>query len=472
MKTTAIALDKHDNARGGKMTFEMNEESKEIIDSIYTDVIISDPNGIIVYANNSTEYWFNMEKEVIIGKSVFELEKQKVFSPSITRKVLETGKKQTLIQQTYSNKKLLVTGNIVYDENQNIKYVVCYSQDITELEKLKSYVKKVEGELEEIKKKLHDLRNLQIQDSEIIAKSKNVQQILSIMDRIADTDATVLFTGESGVGKSLFAEQLHHKSKRKGKFIQINCSTIPKSLIESELFGYKEGSFTGASQKGKVGLVEQAQGGTLFLDEIGELPFDVQAKLLMLIQEKTFYRIGDSAPKTVDFRLIAATNVNLEEQIKQGKFREDLYFRLSVIHIPIPPLRERQDDLLSLVMKFTTLFNKRYHYQKEFTHETIDYLLRYSWPGNVRELSNIIERLILTIDEDIILPEHLPENIKASQSVPLYDTGHNSLPDILEETEIRVLKQAQKHCKSTTEMAKYLGVSQPTIVRKLQKYGL
>src|SRR5699024_490587 len=191
----------------------------------------------------------------------------------------------------------------------------------------KSYVKKVEGELEEIKKKLHDLRNLQIQDSEIIAKSKNVQQILSIMDRIADTDATVLFTGESGVGKSLFAEQLHHKSKRKGKFIPINCSTIPKSLIESELFGYKEGSFTGASQKGKVGLVEQAQGGTLFLDEIGELPFDVQAKLLMLIQEKTFYRIGDSAPKTVDFRLIAATNVNLEEQIKQGKFREDLYFR-------------------------------------------------------------------------------------------------------------------------------------------------
>lgn len=458
--------------RGDWMAFEINEKSKEIIDSIYTDVIITDAEGIIIYANNSTKYWFDMEKEAIIGKSVLELEKQKVFSPSVTRKVLETGKKQTLVQTTNHQRKLLVTGNIIYDENQNLKYVVCYSQDITEFEKLKSYVHKVEGELVDIKKKLHDLRHRQATDTQIIVKSKQVEQIMSIMDRIAGTDATVLFTGESGVGKSLFAEQLHQKSGRDGKFIPINCSTIPESLIESELFGYKAGSFTGASQEGKVGFVEQAEGGTLFLDEIGELPIEVQAKLLMLIQNKTFYRVGDSEPRKVDFRLVAATNVNIEEQIKNGRFREDLYFRLSVIHLSIPPLRERQEDLLSLIIKFMDVFNTRYDDHKELTHETIDHLLRYTWPGNVRELSNAIERLVLTIDEDIILPEHLPENIKMAQSVPFYPIGQQSLPEIVEETEIRVLKQAREHCKSTTEMAAYLGVSQPTIVRKLQKYQL
>lgn len=454
------------------MAFEINEKSKEIIDSIYIDVIMTDSKGVVIYANNSTKYWFNMDKEDIIGECVFELEAQGVFSPSITRKVLEKGKKQTLVQRTNHGRKLLVTGNIIYDEDETLKYIVCYSQDITEFEKLKSYVHKVEGELEDIKKKLSDLHHLQTSDSQIIAKSKKVQDIISIMNRVAETDATVLFTGESGVGKSLFAEQLHHKSKRAGKFIPINCSTIPESLIESELFGYKPGSFTGASQEGKVGFVEQAGGGTLFLDEIGELPIGLQAKLLMLIQDKTFYRVGDSEPRKVDFRLVAATNVNIEEQIKAGTFREDLYFRLSVIHLLIPPLRERTEDLLSLIIKFMKSFNQRYDDYKELTHETIDYLLRYTWPGNVRELSNVIERLILTIDADVVLPEHLPDNMKGSESNPLSHIGQRSLPDIMKETEIRVLKQAREHCKSTTEMATYLGVSQPTIVRKLQKYQL
>ncbi|GIN22270.1 MAG TPA: PAS domain-containing protein [Bacillus bacterium] len=455
------------------MPLEIGERWKEIVDGLYTDVIITDKEGVIVYANESTEYWFNMEKRDIIGNSVFELEKKKIFYPSVARMVLESGQKQTLIQQTRNDKKLLVTGNIIYDSKQNIEYIVCYSQDITEIEKLKSYIKKVEGELESIKKELQFYQKLQMEDSRLVAKSPKMQKVLSVMDRVADTDATVLLTGESGVGKSLLAEQLHKKSNRKGEFVAINCSSIPESLIESELFGYKPGAFTGASQKGKVGLVEKAQNGTLFLDEIGELPINVQAKLLMLIQEKTFYRIGDSQPREVNFRLVAATNVNLEELIKQGAFRKDLYFRLSVIHISIPPLRERQEDLLNLLMNMTERFNKRYDRHKELTHETIDCLLRYSWPGNVRELSNIVERLVLTIEEDVLLPEHLPENINTGHlAAPLIGIGHKSLKEIVEETEIRVLKDARKKYISTTKMAKILKVSQPTIVRKLKKYGL
>ncbi|RST74118.1 PAS domain-containing protein [Siminovitchia acidinfaciens] len=455
------------------MALEIGERWEEIVDGLYTDVIITDKHGTIVYANDSTEYWFKMNKDEIIGNSVFELEKKRVFYPSVARMVIESSQKQTLIQQTRNEKKLLVTGNIIYDDKRNIEYIVCYSQDITEIEKMKSYIKKVENELENVKKELQYYQKLQMEDSHVVAKSPNMQRVLSMMDRVADTDATVLLTGESGVGKSLLAEQLHKKSNRKGEFVSINCSSIPESLIESELFGYKPGAFTGASQKGKVGLVEKAHNGTLFLDEIGELPVNVQAKLLMLIQEKTFYRIGDAQPKEVNFRLVAATNVNLEERIKEGAFREDLYFRLSVIHISIPPLRERQEDLLNLLMNMIKKFNKRYGRHKDLTHETIDCLLRYSWPGNVRELSNIIERLVLTIEEDVILPEHLPENINTAHlAAPFIEVGHKSLKEILEATEIRVLKDAREKYNSTTKMAKLLKVSQPTIVRKLKKYGL
>lgn len=446
-------------------------EWEEIIDSIYTDVILTDASGIVIYANN-TEYWFDMKKEAVIGRSVFQLEKEKVFYPSITRKVLETGRKQTLIQETRSGVKLLVTGNIVHDEKGNIKYIACYAQDISELEKLKSYIKKVEGELKSIKEELLQLQVKEtILSSSVVAKSEKMKQILLIINRVAETDASILLTGESGVGKSKLAKYVHQKSNRPGKLVSVNCSSIPETLLESELFGYAPGAFTGANPKGKKGLVEEAQDGTLFLDEIGELPNSLQAKLLTLIQEKKFYPVGVTTSKKVNFRLITATNVDLSEQIKENLFREDLYYRLSVIHIPIPPLKERKDDLLALIMELINTFNKRYNQEKEFSHETINYFLQYTWPGNVRELSNVIEMLILTVEDYVIQPSHLPEHIASNYTAAsLNNLGQKSLPDLLKETEISILKEALTRCKSTTEMAKYLGISQPTVVRKLQKY--
>ncbi|MBM7599067.1 PAS domain S-box-containing protein [Virgibacillus halotolerans] len=445
---------------------------EQIINTVYTDVIITNTQGIIVYANDSSEYWFDMKKEKMIGESVYDLEEQKVFSPSIARRVIETGKKQTLVQETRAGKILLVTGNFIIGQNQNVKHIVCYAQDITELEKLKAYVKKVEEELRNTKQELRDFQHAKDKQSVIIARSESMKLILSSLNKVATTEASVLFTGESGVGKSFLAEYLHEQSGRKGKLIKINCGSIPEALLESELFGYRSGAFTGANPKGKKGLIEEAQNGTLFLDEIGELPFNLQAKLLALIQDKKFYSVGDTKLKSVNFRLITATNANIEDMMVEGKFREDLYFRLSVIHIPIPPLREREEDLIAMIMDLMKKFNHQYKQNKELSHETIDCLLNYQWPGNVRELANIIERLILTVDNNLIIPEHLPAKISiTTPSFPMVNVNRRTLPEALRMTEIYVLTEAYQHCKSTTKMAKYLGVSQPTIVRKLKKYS-
>nr|WP_304214884.1 sigma 54-interacting transcriptional regulator [Fredinandcohnia onubensis] len=458
------------------MNFDSLWNWEEIVENIYSDIIVADKEGKIVYANSSVEYWLDTKKENLIGYSVTELEKEGIFYPSVVKKVLETEKKQALIQQTRSGKKLLVIGNIVYDESRKLKYVVTYSQDVTELEQMKMYVKMMEGEMESIKNELRELQNKQSADPDIIAKSEKMKNVVELINRVAHTDITVLFTGESGVGKSLLAEHLHKWSGRKGNFVTINCSSIPETLLESELFGYDAGAFTGANPKGKKGLVEEAENGTLFLDEIGELPMNLQAKLLTLIQKKEFFRIGDTKPKSVNFRLVAATNVDLIERVRLGKFRSDLYFRLSVIHIPIPSLRERREDLLSLIMNLTRTFNNRYQQEKVLDHAVIDSLLQYDWPGNVRELGNLIERLVLTVEDNLIQLNHLPSKLVSSNlpdgALSVLALKNKTLPEIMEEVEAQVLKGAFERCNSTTEMSRYLGVSQPTIVRKLKKYGI
>ena len=293
--------------------------------------------------------------------------------------------------------------------------------------------------------------------------------ILETIHRVADFDANILFLGPSGVGKTMLSKIVHQQSKRnKGPFIDINCAAIPEHLLESELFGYERGSFTGAGSKGKVGLIELANGGTLLLDEISEMPLSLQAKLLKTIQDKVITRVGGTKAIKVDFRLITASNRNLEDFAKKGLFRKDLYYRLNVIQIQIPSLRERRDDILPLIDYFTEKNNEKYGLHKSFQPHALEALVNYSWPGNVRELSNIVERALMTSEGDQIQREVLPAEVLKEEEKQTRDV--NDLNKAIEEFEGELIRDAYRKYGSSIGVGKALGISQPTAYRKIQKY--
>ena len=447
---------------------EANLDWKEILDSINNHVVITDGSGIVLYANEAVEEIYASRQD-IIGRSVDDLEREKIFNPSISKIVLQTKTKQSLIQETLSGIKLLVTASPIFNENGEIRLVVSYSHDVTELMHLREYANTMEEKVKKVQGELLELRSRE--KDGIIASSSEMKRALASAQRIAEVDAAVLLTGESGVGKNLIARFIHSHSKRKnGPIIEINCGSIPENLLESELFGYVPGSFSGASPQGKKGLVEAAEGGTLFLDELGDLPLNLQVKLLTLSQEKRFFPIGSTKAKQVDFRLIAATNMDLNEAVRTGKFRQDLYFRLSVVPIYIPPLRKRSEDLLQMIMKFTQRFNTMYFQDKRLSEQALDILLKYPWPGNVRELENMIERLVLTVENQVIRAEDLPPEISVQFRVAAIEG--KTLQEMLDGYEGSLIRRAYEKYPSTVKLAKYLGISQPTAVRKLKKYRM
>lgn len=302
-----------------------------------------------------------------------------------------------------------------------------------------------------------------------IAVSESSKAILELVERIAPYDATVLITGESGVGKSMYARIIHDCSKRKnGSFVEINCSAIPQSLFESELFGYESGSFTGAKKEGKVGLIESAEGGTLFLDEVSEIPLDVQVKLLNVIQSKQITRIGSTTPKDVDFRLVTASNKNLKSLIAEGKFREDLYYRLNVVPIKIAPLRRRPEDVIPLMEFFVKKANDKYGFNKTLDKDTYGWMIDYDWPGNVRELENIVERVLLITKKRNVNLEEVFKYYQFGENESLEET--NSLKDSVERFEKELIMRAYYKCGTTTGVAKALKISQSSAARKIQKY--
>jgi len=297
--------------------------------------------------------------------------------------------------------------------------------------------------------------------------------------RIAKLDATVLIQGESGTGKEIISKIIYKNSARsKGPIIKINCSAIPENLLESELFGYEKGAFTGAHSEGKIGLFELANHGTLFLDEIGELPLPLQAKLLRAIQEKEIMRIGGKKSIPIDVRIIAATNVNLQEAVKEGKFRADLFYRLNVVPLTIPPLRNRKEDIPGLVKHFIAKFNQKYKTNKELDKDAWPVLIEYDWPGNVRELENLIERIIVTQPGSFITKKQILNQLYHGQSDrPLSDLNQEkpselSLREQVEQFEKNLLLQMMPHYKNTRELAKALQVDKSTINRKLNKYRI
>jgi transcriptional regulator with PAS, ATPase and Fis domain len=352
--------------------------------------------------------------------------------------------------------------------------VVTNIRDIDELYKLK---KNIEETIQ--LQKYHTQENkssnaFKFNDENIIANSLEFGKVLQTASSVAGVDSTVLLLGESGVGKEVLAKFIHRLSKRNQKpLVTINCSAIPENLIESELFGYETGAFTGAQKRGKQGLMELANEGTLFLDEIGELPLNLQVKLLRVLQDKKLMRLGGISEINVDVRIITATNRDLYKMVIDKQFRADLYYRLNVIPIEIPPLRKRKSDILPLCHHFMDIYNHKYGINKELSLSTEQVLENYNWPGNVRELENLIERLVVTTSPSIIdannLPHFLIENDSDINSKIKIDEIIN-LKEAQELIEKLLIEKAYKKYKSTYEMAEVLGVNQSTVVRKIQKY--
>jgi len=317
---------------------------------------------------------------------------------------------------------------------------------------------------------LSHLRALHNQDKEIISRSPEMAGILELAMKIADVDSTVLISGESGTGKELIAKLIHKQGKGTSKpFIKINCAAIPEQLLESELFGYEGGAFTGAKKEGKPGLFELSHNGTLFLDEVGELPLLLQVKLLRAIQEKEVLRVGGTKVITINARIIAATHRDLNNMVKNRTFREDLYYRLMVIPIYLPPLRNRKEDVPLLAMHFIEKFNHHFGYNKRIMPQVIDKLVGYPWPGNVRELENVIERMMVTAPSEEITVNLVPATIWNKTFLPKRGTR---LKDAVEQTEAYLLSESYKEYGSWQKVADKLGVDRTTIFRKVVKYGL
>jgi TyrR family helix-turn-helix protein len=295
-----------------------------------------------------------------------------------------------------------------------------------------------------------------------------MKKVVDMAVQASQADATVLISGETGTGKEIVARIIHRSGQRKDNpFISVNCAALPESLLEAELFGYESGAFTGAHSRGKMGLFEAAQGGILFLDEVAELSESMQAKLLRAIQEKRVRRIGGTQEIELDVRLVAATNKDLRQRVEQGEFREDLFYRLNVIHISIPPLRRRREDIPLLAEHFLNTFNRKYGTRKELSRNTTEALLQYHWPGNVRELENIVERLVVFDRSSSPDTELLPDRIAAGSTFSAY----SSLREIVEKAEREAILQAYEECQSTRKAAERLKISQATLSRKLRKYS-
>ncbi len=445
---------------------------RNILEASHDEIFVTDGEGNTIYCNKTFEKHYGVKPSDMLGKKVSYLIDNGYIDQSPIPVVLEKKKQITLDQKTSTGRALVLTATPIFDKEGNIDYIVENCRDITEIEQLKYNLEKTKKQLEKYKIEVQALREKELNADEITFKSQKLKSVFKTIDRISNVHASILLLGESGTGKTSIAQYIHKKSTRKeGPFITINCATIPSHLLESELFGYAPGAFTGAKKNGKIGLVELADGGTLFLDEVGEIPLNLQSKFLELIQEHRFTPVGDIKSKYIDMRIISATNQNLAELVKEKKFREDLYYRLNVINLEIPPLKERPEDIKDLISYFLEKYNLKYHTFHEFSKESKDILLQYSWPGNIRELQHMVEQLVVTIPKKIIKPYDLPRYIHQSSSLFIHENySFISLDAALEEVEKRLILNAYKQFKSSYKVANALSISQTKANRLIRKY--
>lgn len=451
---------------------ELNQGLMGMVENSFDGMAITDSETKLLLLNPAFYKIMGFENIPCLGRTTREITKEGLADNAASIKVVETGKPQTVIINTIAGRQVLSTGVPVFDKNGKIHRIYCNLRDITELNSLKEKYEQSERLVSKYLLELHEVKKRYTIQSEFIARNERMKQILETTYRIARVDATVLITGESGVGKDLIARIIHEASYRKetGSFVKINCGAIPAELLESELFGYERGAFTGANREGKAGYFEIADKGTLFMDEVGDLPLKLQVKLLSAIQDQEVTRLGGTKPKKIDTRIVAATNRDLEQMIKAGRFREDLYYRLNVVPVSIPPLRERRDEIPFLLVHYLEKYNKKYNLRTRMSKELIDVLSSYKWPGNVRELANLIEHLVVVTNEELLKPEHLPMKYNtATEGNYMEFSELTSLKEAMEMFESKVIRTALIQCSTLEEAAHKLGISLSTLTRKKRK---
>ncbi|WP_461210803.1 sigma-54 interaction domain-containing protein [Desulfocurvus sp. DL9XJH121] len=453
-------------------TRQINQELDAIIESSVDGIYVCDGTGLTIRVNQAYERITGIRREDVLGKRMQALVDMDFFNESVTLRVIQSRRTETLIQTNKTGKTVMVTGNPFFDDQGGISLVVTTVRDVTELNRLQGDLERMESLRERYESELEKLREGRGDGPNTLTRSKTMQEIYDLAVRVAQVDATILIQGESGVGKEDLVDLIHLRGPRHDKpLVKISCAAIPEHLLESELFGYVPGAFTGASRNGKAGLFETAHEGTLFLDEIGELPKRLQAKLLRVLQQREIIRVGSTGPVPVDVRIIAATNRDLQAMVERKEFRADLFFRLQVVPIHIPALRRRREDIIPLARHFLAACNAQYGCRKRFEPRVLDILASHDWPGNVRQLKNLVERLVVVTPSDAIRPGDLPEGFAPGAApAPLLAAG--SLQAALHDLERRILEQALETHKSTRKMARALGIDQATVVRKLKRHGL
>lgn len=451
------------------------DELRTIIDFVSDGVLVTDDQSNVIMINKNHALLEFATPGEIIGKSIPRLVDERYY---IELKPIELPElKEFLLSKESVNfemmsrmrRRLFITTKPILSDNGDIKYIVYTSRDITEMKRLRNDLEK-----EAYLRKLYQQQLIKQDDEDIyFAQSGRMKHVIEMIQKVSQVDSAVFLTGESGVGKGLVANRIHEMGKRAPHpFIQINCAAIPDTLFESEIFGYEEGAFTGAKKQGKPGLLELAGEGTAFLDEIAELPWPLQAKFLQILQEGVFRRVGGTSTIQLKCRIISATNQPVEELIKQGKFRADLFYRLCVVPIYIPSLSERREEILPLAEIFLRRFNTKYELNKYLSEEVKSWLCNYDWPGNVRELQNVVERLAIVADTDAIGINDIKSINQTSTVGDVLCLEDNiSLKEANEKVEKMLIERVIKSHKNSRDAAEALGISQTTFLRKANKYA-
>ena len=441
-----------------------------IIEQSPDSIFVTDGEANIVKLNTAYEVISGEKREDLLRKNMKDLEGVTV-SKSCTLMALQS-KRPVTIEQTLlaTNRHCLVTTTPIFDNDGNVIMTISNDRDFEEIETLKERLADTEGLINKYRQQIEVIKSQTSQSDVMVAHDKKMLDVLYRADKIAKVDANVLILGETGAGKEQLVRYIHNASTRADDIlIKVNCSALTANLIESELFGYEKGAFTGANVTGKVGFFEAAHNGTLFLDEIGELPMEVQAKLLRVLQEGEFYRIGGTIPIKTNVRIYAATNRDLQDMIHKGLFRSDLYFRLNVTSITIPPLREREYDIIPLASKFLTEFNDKYHMTKSFSVSAFKAIQKHGWPGNVRELRNVVEQVLIMSEGELIQAEELPFT-PAGKSDLMQMNEDVNLEGLMERFEASYIRAAYEKHGSIRAAAKSLGLNATTYARKHRKY--